>query len=186
MHISNRVDWGHLVRIRPWRGTPHAAQYSCAMFMSMKWLVTCNFSFSQVNAENFDTSHVHNELYQIFDNRWDWEVRYLHPNWSKALEPNSTIEQVKRPGGTLLNAMINSHYSSFGLQPCPDVYWFPIVTPRYCVEKVAEVENFGQWSDGSNYVSYVVKSSTPKPLTKFRRMCHYNLVDFENDSKIFV
>jgi len=81
-----------------------------------------------INADNFDTSHLHNEMYQIFDNRWDWELRYLHANWSKSLEPNSTL-----------------------IQPCPDVYWFPVLTPRYCREHVAEVENFGKWSDGSNY-----------------------------------
>lgn len=38
-------------------------------------------------------------------------------------------------------------------QPCPDVYWFPIVTPRFCNELVDIVETFGKWSTGSNYVS---------------------------------
>ncbi|KOB52171.1 putative procollagen-lysine,2-oxoglutarate 5-dioxygenase, partial [Operophtera brumata] len=34
--------------------------------------------------------------------------------------------------------------------PCPDVYWFPLVTQRFCVEWIAIMEAFGQWSDGSN------------------------------------
>lgn len=39
------------------------------------------------------------------------------------------------------------------LQPCPDVYWFPIVTPEFCENLIDIVEAFGQWSDGSNHVS---------------------------------
>ncbi|CAG7817239.1 unnamed protein product, partial [Allacma fusca] len=81
-----------------------------------------------VNADNYETTHKSNEMYQVFDNRWDWELRYLHPNWSQALNPNSTL-----------------------LEPCPDVFWFPIVTPRFCEELIAEAEGFGRWSDGSNY-----------------------------------
>merc|ERR1712241_1397149 len=34
--------------------------------------------------------------------------------------------------------------------PCPDVFWFPIVTERFADELVAEVEYHGKWSDGSN------------------------------------
>ncbi|KAG8231868.1 hypothetical protein J437_LFUL011773 [Ladona fulva] len=80
-----------------------------------------------INADNFDTSHLHNELYQIFDNRWDFERRYIHENYSENFNPNNTIQQ-----------------------PCPDVYWFPVATPRYCKELIEEMENFGKWSDGSN------------------------------------
>lgn len=35
---------------------------------------------------------------------------------------------------------------------CPDVYWFPMVTDRFADELVAEMENFGQWSSGTNTV----------------------------------
>ena len=37
-------------------------------------------------------------------------------------------------------------------QPCPDVYWFPMFTERFCADFVAEAEHFGKWSDGSNNV----------------------------------
>ncbi|KAF4533520.1 hypothetical protein B566_EDAN001005 [Ephemera danica] len=80
-----------------------------------------------VNADSFDTTHLHNELYQIFDNRWDFEQRYIHENYTQNFNPNQTHKQ-----------------------PCPDVYWFPIVKPRYCNELIDEMENFGRWSDGSN------------------------------------
>lgn len=39
------------------------------------------------------------------------------------------------------------------VQPCPDVYWFPVVTPEFCQSLIEIMENFGQWSDGSNKVS---------------------------------
>jgi hypothetical protein len=48
-----------------------------------------------VNADNFDTSHVHNELYQLFDNKWDFEQRYIHPNYTQQFNPNHTNLQVQ-------------------------------------------------------------------------------------------
>jgi len=47
-----------------------------------------------VNADTFDTSRTNSEIYQIFDNRWDWEQRYLHDNYTKNFDPNNTIAQV--------------------------------------------------------------------------------------------
>lgn len=38
-------------------------------------------------------------------------------------------------------------------KPCPDVFWFPIVTEQFCHEFIEIMENFGQWSDGTNNVS---------------------------------
>ncbi|XP_034233658.1 procollagen-lysine,2-oxoglutarate 5-dioxygenase isoform X2 [Thrips palmi] len=80
-----------------------------------------------VNTENFDTTRKHPDFYSLLDNRWDWEHRYIHPDYANALDPNTTP-----------------------LQPCPDVYWLPIVSPRFCDELVAIMENHGKWSDGSN------------------------------------
>ena len=37
-------------------------------------------------------------------------------------------------------------------QPCPDVFWFPIISDRFADELVAEMEAFGAWSDGTNKV----------------------------------
>ena len=37
-------------------------------------------------------------------------------------------------------------------QPCPDVFWFPIISDRFADELVAEMEAFGSWSDGTNKV----------------------------------
>lgn len=45
--------------------------------------------------DEFDMSHKHNELYEIFNNPYDWEKRYIHPNYSQSLQPDSNIEQVE-------------------------------------------------------------------------------------------
>lgn len=37
-------------------------------------------------------------------------------------------------------------------KPCPDVYWYPVFSERFCDELVAIMERFGQWSSGSNEV----------------------------------
>jgi len=80
-----------------------------------------------VNAENFPTNHLNNELWEMERNKYDWELRYLHVNYSQSLEEGNKPQQ-----------------------PCPDVYWFPMFTERFCDEFVGEAEHFGKWSDGSN------------------------------------
>lgn len=80
-----------------------------------------------VDSENFDTSHKHNELWDIFNNPHDWEKRYIHENYSKSLEEGAVISQ-----------------------PCPDVFWFPVVTDTFGDHLIEEMELFGQWSGGKN------------------------------------
>lgn len=107
-----------------------------------------------VQADTFDTSHLNNELYEIESNRWDWEKRYLHVNYSQSLDTNIAVAMVRpRPRvlGFLFDFSLNFDSISH-TQPCPDVFWFPILTERFCDELVAEMEHFGQWSDGSNSV----------------------------------
>ena len=59
----------------------------------------------------------------------DWERRYLHADYSKALEERAVIEQ-----------------------PCPDVYWFPIMSDTFCDEFVAVMEASNKWSNGGHSV----------------------------------
>lgn len=80
-----------------------------------------------VNSESFDTSRTNPDFYSLLDNRLDWEQRYIHPDYASSLDPQ------KSP-----------------MQPCPDVYWLPVVTPRFCSELIGIMESFGKWSDGSN------------------------------------
>ncbi|XP_051895000.1 procollagen-lysine,2-oxoglutarate 5-dioxygenase 1 isoform X2 [Pristis pectinata] len=79
-----------------------------------------------LSVANCHTGNLHNDLWQISENQKDWEEKYIHPNWSKAFEEKTF------------------------LQPCPDVYWFPIFTERACDDLVEEMEHYGQWSTGGN------------------------------------
>lgn len=49
-----------------------------------------------VNPETFDTNlGPYPELYQLFENRLDWDLRYVHQDYWKLFEPNSSlVEQV--------------------------------------------------------------------------------------------
>ncbi|XP_048505479.1 procollagen-lysine,2-oxoglutarate 5-dioxygenase isoform X1 [Athalia rosae] len=80
-----------------------------------------------VSADDFDIKLTNPEMYQIFENKLDWQQRYIHENYTENFNPN------KAP-----------------IQPCPDVFWFPIVTTRFTRELIEIMEAFGQWSDGSN------------------------------------
>ena len=82
-----------------------------------------------VNTDNFKTDHLNNELWELKNNRYDWEQRYLHPEYSYSLKKGTTPRE-----------------------PCADVYLFPIFTTRFTEDIVAEMENYGKWSDGSNKV----------------------------------
>ncbi|KAM9584167.1 multifunctional procollagen lysine hydroxylase and glycosyltransferase LH3 isoform 1-T1 [Trichechus inunguis] len=73
----------------------------------------------------YDTDHLHPDLWQIFDNPLDWKEQYIHENYSRALEGKGIVEQ-----------------------PCPDVYWFPLLSDQMCDELVEEMEHYGQWSGG--------------------------------------
>lgn len=48
-----------------------------------------------VNPETFDTTLTNPEMYQLMDNRWDWEQRYLHPNYSENFNPEFKVPMVK-------------------------------------------------------------------------------------------
>ena len=42
------------------------------------------------------------------------------------------------------------------LQPCPDVFWFPVLTERACDEIVEEMEHYGSWSGGKHEVDFLM------------------------------
>lgn len=77
-----------------------------------------------LSLDNYQTTHLHNDLWEVFSNPEDWKEKYIHENYTKAL------------AGKLVET------------PCPDVYWFPIFTEVACDELVEEMEHYGQWSGG--------------------------------------
>ncbi|KPM08141.1 endothelin-converting enzyme 2-like protein 2 [Sarcoptes scabiei] len=64
--------------------------------------------------DTLDVSLKHPEFYEIYTNEIEWRKRYIHPNYSQNFLEVNLIEQ-----------------------PCPDVYWFPVVTPIFCRHLIA-------------------------------------------------
>lgn len=136
---SNKIDGekqpsNHYPSYRPLKGSsldPDMA-FSTSLRNNQIFMYVSNVEdFGRLmNSEPYETNHKHNDLYEIINNQLEWEERYIHENYSKVLKDDYSIDQ-----------------------PCPDVYWFPVVTPVYCRELIEEMENFGKWSDGSSYVS---------------------------------
>jgi procollagen-lysine,2-oxoglutarate 5-dioxygenase len=107
-----------------------------------------------INNEKFGTIHLNNELWEVKTNRYDWERRYLHENYSQSLvEGNEPVT------------------------PCPDVYWFPVFTEKFCDEFVAEAENFGQWSKGTNNDERLAGGYEAVPT----RDIHMNQIGFDDE-----
>ena len=93
----------------------------------------------------------------------DWERKYIHENWSKTLDEDVIVEQV-------YNIIKSRHCCTFRIfsleiivlrtclplfvhqyfQPCPDVYWYPLISETFARELVEEMEHFGEWSSGKN------------------------------------
>ncbi|XP_056646968.1 procollagen-lysine,2-oxoglutarate 5-dioxygenase [Diorhabda sublineata] len=80
-----------------------------------------------INADTFDVTRTEPEMYQIFENERDWEERYIHQEYPDNFNPERK-----------------------DAQPCPDVYWFPIVSTRFCEALINMMESFGKWSSGKN------------------------------------
>ncbi|MEQ2198448.1 hypothetical protein XENOCAPTIV_013028, partial [Xenoophorus captivus] len=83
-----------------------------------------------VASSNFNTSRLHPDMWQIFDNPVDWREKYIHQNYSKIFEKGTKVVE----------------------QPCPDVYWFPAFSDKMCDQLVETMEDHGQWSGGSHKV----------------------------------
>ncbi|XP_053694672.1 procollagen-lysine,2-oxoglutarate 5-dioxygenase [Sabethes cyaneus] len=80
-----------------------------------------------IDTDYYDTTRVHPDFYQLFNNKWDWETKYISSNYYKQLEKDFVPKQ-----------------------PCPDVYWFEIGSEAFCDHLKEIVEGYGQWSDGTN------------------------------------
>jgi procollagen-lysine,2-oxoglutarate 5-dioxygenase len=78
-----------------------------------------------IDNENYDIKRARPDFYELFNNRYDWEAKYIHPDYASQLGEGYVQTQ-----------------------PCPDVYWFKIGTEQFADDMVAIMENFGRWSDG--------------------------------------
>ena len=80
-----------------------------------------------VNPDHYNISRFHPDMYEMFENRLDWEEKYISPNYTLRLLPDFQISQ-----------------------PCPDVYNFPLFTDIFTTHLIEEMENYGQWSGGGH------------------------------------
>jgi len=109
-----------------------------------------------INPDHYNTSQLHNDMYEMWENRLDWEEKYIHPNYTRNLLPDFTLEQ-----------------------PCPDVYRFPILTETFTEELIEEVENNGGWSGGGHQAA-----SDPRLATGYENVptvdIHMNQINFHD------
>nr|XP_043894626.1 procollagen-lysine,2-oxoglutarate 5-dioxygenase 1 isoform X2 [Solea senegalensis] len=121
--------------------------------------VTNMHTFGRIlSTDNYQTSHLHNDLWQIFENPQDWEDRYIHENYSLIMKTN------------LMET------------PCPDVYWFPVFSDIACNHLVEEMENFGQWSGGANTDTRIQGGYENVPTIDI----HMNQINFDKEWRKFL
>uniref|UniRef100_A0A915KFH2 PLOD1-3-like GT domain-containing protein n=1 Tax=Romanomermis culicivorax TaxID=13658 RepID=A0A915KFH2_ROMCU len=80
-----------------------------------------------IDTDYFDSTVKHPNFYQLLYNPKEWEREYLHENYTSIVDKTTTI-----------------------IQPCPDVFWFPIFNEKFCHHLIDIMENFGKWSSGTN------------------------------------
>lgn len=121
--------------------------------------VTNMHTFGRIlSTENYQTNHLHNDLWQIFENPADWQDRYIHENYTRIMK-DKLIET-----------------------PCPDVYWFPVFTDVACNHIVEEMEHFGQWSGGGNKDTRIQGGYENVPTIDI----HMNQVNYEKEWQKFL
>uniref|UniRef100_A0A8C2GPE9 procollagen-lysine 5-dioxygenase n=1 Tax=Cyprinus carpio TaxID=7962 RepID=A0A8C2GPE9_CYPCA len=102
---------------------PDMAMCRNARDLGLFMYVTNRHEFGRlISIANYNTSHYNNDLWQIFENPLDWREKYINPNYTRIFTDN-ILEQ-----------------------PCPDVFWFPVLSEKACDELVEEMENHGSWS----------------------------------------
>ncbi|XP_069025308.1 procollagen-lysine,2-oxoglutarate 5-dioxygenase 1 isoform X2 [Embiotoca jacksoni] len=121
--------------------------------------VTNLHSFGRIlSTDNYQTSHLHNDLWQIFNNPLDWQERYIHENYTYIMK-DKLIET-----------------------PCPDVYWFPLFSDVACDHLVEEMENNGGWSGGGNVDKRIQGGYENVPTIDI----HMNQINFEKEWQKFL
>ncbi|XP_037832688.1 multifunctional procollagen lysine hydroxylase and glycosyltransferase LH3 [Kryptolebias marmoratus] len=108
-----------------------------------------------VMSSNFNTSRLHPDMWQIFDNPVDWREKYVHENYSKIFEDETNIVE----------------------QPCPDVYWFPAFSDKMCNQLVETMEDFGGWSGGNHKDERLTGGYENVPTVDI----HMNQIGFEKE-----
>ncbi|KAA8591223.1 hypothetical protein FQN60_002166 [Etheostoma spectabile] len=128
--------------------------YVSSVFLGIFMYVTNMHTFGRIlSTDNYQTSHLHNDLWQIFENPVDWQERYIHENYTYIIK-DKLIEN-----------------------PCPDVYWFPIFSDVACDHIVEEMEHYGKWSGGGNTDTRIQGGYENVPTIDI----HMNQINFEKE-----
>lgn len=106
-----------------------------------------------LSTENYQTNHLHNDLWQISENPVDWEERYINENYTRIMQ-DKLIET-----------------------PCPDVYWFPVFSNVACDHLVEEMEHFGKWSGGGSKDTRIQGGYENVPTIDI----HMNQINYEKE-----
>ncbi|KAF3698361.1 Procollagen-lysine,2-oxoglutarate 5-dioxygenase 3 [Channa argus] len=106
-------------------------------------------------SSNFNTSRLHPDMWQIFDNPVDWKEKYVHENYSKIFEDEKNFVE----------------------QPCPDVYWFPAFSDKMCDQLVETMEDYGEWSGGKHTDERLAGGYENVPTVDI----HMNQIGFEKE-----
>ncbi|XP_035512692.1 procollagen-lysine,2-oxoglutarate 5-dioxygenase 1 isoform X2 [Morone saxatilis] len=106
-----------------------------------------------LSTDNYQTGHLHNDLWQIFENPVDWQDRYIHENYTYIMK-DKLIET-----------------------PCPDVYWFPVFSDVACNHLVEEMEHYGKWSGGGNVDTRIQGGYENVPTVDI----HMNQINYEKE-----
>jgi len=80
-----------------------------------------------VDSANYPDDKLYPDLWQMHNNKQDWEEKYLHPDY--------------------FSQAVNMSY--LNPMPCPDVYWFPLFSETFCHQLIATMEHNGGWSGSS-------------------------------------
>ncbi|XP_041925376.1 multifunctional procollagen lysine hydroxylase and glycosyltransferase LH3 [Alosa sapidissima] len=108
-----------------------------------------------ISTTNYNTTRLHPDMWQIFDNPVDWKEKYIHENYSKIFEEDEKVVE----------------------QPCPDVYWFPAFSERMCDELVETMEDHGEWSNGNHKDERLSGGYENVPTVDI----HMNQIQFEKE-----
>lgn len=90
-----------------------------------------------IDPSNYNISRLYPDFYELPTNKHDWEREYLHENYTDLFDERDE-DETNYPNRIRLE------------EPCPDVYWFPLVSERFCNQLIEMMEQFGQWSSGTN------------------------------------
>uniref|UniRef100_A0A7D9N0H0 Procollagen-lysine,2-oxoglutarate 5-dioxygenase 1 n=1 Tax=Xenopus tropicalis TaxID=8364 RepID=A0A7D9N0H0_XENTR len=69
-----------------------------------------------LSLENYKTTHLHNDLWEIFENTEDWKEKYIHPNHSEALKGKLVEMDNRLQGGYENVPTIDIHMNQIGYE----------------------------------------------------------------------